>query len=305
MTSTIQSPSITLTDGSTLVTTASPQDPSSSPSHAKAPLIICFHGSGPTPIPTWTPLITLLTPHYYTILPNRTPTNPSPANHVSALHEYLAASHHRPPCILLAHSHGGTFAKQFLQLYPDDVVGMVLVETGKAPDPSPAAEPDRVSGKRGPRNVDLSPGALGSKPLIIIRGNSLLQRWRDLGVAEVDAAAAEAEVDTGSAAKPTTKEQTHHLAQQRIYLKAATKQDETLEKAQLGLSRNSREVYLPDCGHNVIRGRPDVVVEGVQWVMGEIARHGSEEVEGERTPAVKRSWAWTGLLRRILRGREY
>lgn len=296
MTSTVRFPSIVLEDGSTLVTILSPQDPSYSPSHPKTPPIICFHGSGPNPTQPWAALLSLLTPHYHILLFDRTATNPSPATHISALHCYLASSHHRRPYILLAHSHGGSFAKQFLAQHPDEVAGVILVETGKAPVPSPATEPERGSGVYDPYGA----AVLGSNPLIIIRASLLLLKRNDLEVAEAEASAETA----GSATSTSTKERIQRLAQQRIYLEAAEKQDEALERAQLRLSKNSREVYLPDCGHDVIRDRPDAVLEGVEWVIGQIPRHGSEP-EGKRTSTNRSSWRRTGLLQRLLCGKEH
>lgn len=46
--------------------------------------------------------------------------------------------------------------------------------------------------------------------------------------------------------------------------------DKELKEEQLKLSRNSRLVYLPECGHNVQLLRPDVIAEEIQWVMHSI-----------------------------------
>jgi hypothetical protein len=50
--------------------------------------------------------------------------------------------------------------------------------------------------------------------------------------------------------------------------------DKELKEEQLKLSRNSRLVFLPDCGHNVQLLRPDVVASEIRWVMDSIQKSG-------------------------------
>src|SRR6266704_71127 len=47
---------------------------------------------------------------------------------VSDLHALLRAGHIPGPCVIAAHSFGGIFARLYASTYPDDVVGMVLVD---------------------------------------------------------------------------------------------------------------------------------------------------------------------------------
>lgn len=47
-------------------------------------------------------------------------------------------------------------------------------------------------------------------------------------------------------------------------------EDERLKRAQLRLSSNARYVRVGDCGHNVVRDRPDVVAEEVKWVLDNV-----------------------------------
>lgn len=48
--------------------------------------------------------------------------------------------------------------------------------------------------------------------------------------------------------------------------------DRELKEEQLKLSRNSRMVFLPDCGHNVQLLRPDVVASEIQLMMDSFAQ---------------------------------
>jgi len=139
---------------------------------------------------------------------------------------------------------------------------MVLVETGQE-----AAWDETLEQAQYTRCV------LGSKPLSVIRGNSFLRKWADLE-------AAEAELEEGSAGNPG-------LKMQREMLRQLDAEDERLKKAQLTLSRNHRYVHLPDCGHHVVRDRPDVVAQEVRWVM-EILYEGPDGIDnGKRSFRLK------------------
>ncbi len=61
----------------------------------------------------------------------------------------------------------------------------------------------------------------------------------------------------------------------------AEKQDERLEKAQLQLSSKHKYVRLPDCGHNVIRERPDAVLREVLWIVNSLQAK-NENAAGRR-----------------------
>jgi pimeloyl-ACP methyl ester carboxylesterase len=53
------------------------------------------------------------------------------ANAVDDLHHLLAAAGIKPPYVLVGHSYGGMIVRLYADLYPKDVVGMVLVDTAK------------------------------------------------------------------------------------------------------------------------------------------------------------------------------
>lgn len=177
---------------------------------------------------------------------DRGPSTVSVAEHVQLLQEYLRSTPISAPYILLAHSYGGTFAKQYLYEHPQDVAGIVLVETGKSQEPANMAGRQPWNGGK---------EWLGSKPLVVIRGDSLKEKRRALD-----------ELEHTTVAQTNTVSPSMTLAQRQM-LAEAEKQDKILEKAQLQLSKQHRYVHLPDCGHHVVRDRPDAVLKEVQWVI--------------------------------------
>lgn len=153
---------------------------------------------------------------------------------------YLDQAKLPPPYVLVAHSYGGMFVRLFLDRKHPDVAGVVLVETGQE------AETGKGIEERQYRNQ-----ILGNKPLVVIRGNTLIGKWKQYEEALV---AAEGKTSP-------------NLAAQKQMLDAADKEDERLKKAQLALSRCHRYIHIPDCGHDVIQQRPGAVVKEVVWVM--------------------------------------
>ncbi|KAJ0426716.1 Alpha/beta hydrolase family-domain-containing protein [Aspergillus carlsbadensis] len=214
--------------------------------------------------------------------------------------------------ILVAHSYGGIIAREFLHLYSTRVAGLVLVDCATErsselltfPDPNIAAVMRdlnfaRVTGLRGDtvlsdeewrvRARDIRAGAamagaeaksfvevcetlrdknqvtnqaLGERPLVVIRANGV----RDY----------ERVYEAGLAAGYGSSEEQRAF---RELLDRWEGIDREVQEGQLGLSSVSRLVRIQDCGHNVHLVRPDVVVEGVRWVLERIA--GGDAV-GER-----------------------
>jgi pimeloyl-ACP methyl ester carboxylesterase len=241
------------------------------------PPIICFHGSGET-CAGWSDLTRPLTERpYRVLLYDRGPENPTPTeNTLSEMMGNIHSTGIQGPFILIAHSYGGAFAKEFLRLYPQDVAGMVLVETGQETGIDPAVEEDQYR-----RQV------MGSKPLSVIRGNSFRDKFAHF---EERLNAAEDESQRqGIRNEPGFK-----------MLEMMDKEDERLKKRQLQLSRNSRYVHVPDCGHGVVRDRPQIVADEVDWVMqqrglvNEKAMDGGSNTVGESR---KDGGGWRRLLR--------
>ncbi|KAI0599868.1 Alpha/Beta hydrolase protein [Biscogniauxia sp. FL1348] len=269
----------------------SPEQASSPPSHTIStdpppppppPLVICFHGSGDPPScsPAWDALTARLVRNGLRVLQcDRGPANPGPRDAAAALCAHLlregGSSSVRGPYVLVAHSYGGAFARMFLHLWDEEgkkgrerdaIAGMVLVETGQ----EGGLEPDFEEAQRRRR-------VLGRRPLVVIRGNSLLHKWRDLERAEG--------------------EESRRMGAQREMLRRCEEEDERLKRRQLGLSASrdgsrARFVQIPDCGHHVVRDRPDAVAEAVEWVV----RMLGEEDEG--TGRHGRAW-WRVVMGKI------
>lgn len=204
------------------------------------PLIICFHGSGDS-CASWLPLADMLSSSYRILLWDRGEHNPKPDVSVGDMLNHLEQSQLVPPYVLIAHSYGGTFAREFLQQRPHAIAGMVMVETGQETALDPKVELQQYK-----RQI------LGDKPLSVIRGNTLIWKWK-----QYEDALAGAQTDAERA----------RLAPQKQLLDATDKEDERLKKEQMKLSSNCHYVHVPDCGHGVIQQRPDIVSEEVRWVM--------------------------------------
>lgn len=97
--------------------------------------VICFHGSGDSAAQSWTELARMLNKDCDLILFDRSFSHASIEEHVRSVWEYLRSAPMPSSYLLLAHSYGGSFAKQFLYQHSDAVGGMVLVETGKSQEP--------------------------------------------------------------------------------------------------------------------------------------------------------------------------
>lgn len=206
----------------------------------KRAVVICFPGSGSDPLPGWDEFVRMARDEYTVVLLDRGTTKIAVNDANSALLKHLKLHRLKPPYVLIAHSYGGAFAKMFLHQKPEMVAGMLLVETGQE-----GGLPEQVEQSL------LSRSPLGNKPLSVIRGNSLIAMWKALETAEPAA-------DTISAKT--------ELGERRKLLEACDLEDERLKKSQLQMSTNTRYIHLPDCGHGVIRDRPDIVLEELHWV---------------------------------------
>lgn len=260
-----------LCDGSTVITNL----PLKALSATNRPTVLCFHGSGDNAAKSWVDLIELLENDNGFMLFDRSSEVSSVKKHIHAVREYLSACHVPGPYFLLAHSYGGTFAKQYLYQHGGDVAGMVLVETGKSQEPADIACHGPWNGGR---------DRLGSRPLVVIRGNSLRANRRALD-----------QVDQTTVGNTTPQTQVMAL-QRRQMLVDAEMQDGALEKAQLQLSSRHKYVHLPGCGHNVIRDRPDVVKAKLEWAMGNL--QAENRVHATNWMSGRMGWKISDLFRR-------
>lgn len=157
------------------------------------------------------------------------------------------------PCVLIAHSHGGAFARCFLHERPKDVAGMVMVETGQETVWDKKIQEDQEGDH-----------VLGSCPLVVIKGNSLLRKWRQLQEAE------QRQKDRAANGEPVSESDKASLMFTRNEMVRWDKEDAKLKKHQLKISKKHRFVNLPDVGHHVIRDAPQIVAEETEWVMANL-----------------------------------
>ena len=211
---------------------------------------------------------------------------PKPEQATADLRAYLLREKLSGPYILIAHSYGGAFARTFMDhrhrhggTVPDDIAGAVFVETGQEGGLDPQLE-----------KAQYARCVLGARPLSVVRGNSFLEKWEELEAAEHRA---KCEVSGGwGGGRMSGASSKEGLRLQRELLQRADAEDERLKKKQLGLSRNSRYVHVPDAGHNVIRDRPDVVAEELSWVLNCTLVKREHGNKGRWT-------SWMGILRRL------
>ncbi|GAW11421.1 hypothetical protein ANO14919_007660 [Xylariales sp. No.14919] len=272
------------------------------------PLIICFHGSGETCSPSWDDLVAklLAETHCRVLRYDRGPGNLRAADVAAQMWDYVCGTRNprseneslrdesvaqnesglNGPYLLIAHSYGGAFARAFVQHErlmsrrqwwksgtANRVLGLVLVETGQEGGLDAALDEQQI------RNT-----IMGDRPVCVIRGNSLIGKWAELEKKEKA-------TDTPEAGMENAAMRRQVLAAEREMLLRIDAEDERLKRRQLGLSKNSRFVHVPDCGHHVVRDRPDEVVAAVRWVLE------NAEAEEEKVSAWKRTW---GRMKAIL-----
>lgn len=276
-----------LTPPNTAVVSATP-----APQRCARPTVLCFHGSGhhDTHQESWLATVQGVADFapilYYdrrasignnnraTVTETRS-LHQTPDDAVQDLRRLLRALDLRPPYLLLAHSYGGTIARTFLQSCRDQVVGMVLAETGQE-TPTPYDE------EQYRRRI------LGSKPVSVIHAVFVVAEEEDPTLMGVEGGRGRIVAGATTAAQ----------GEERARLRQAwAEEDERLKKAQLRLSSNARYVRVDRCGHNVVRERPDVVIEEVRWVFEEALR-GTSAVGG---PLGWRRWR-EGAMRWLSRG---
>lgn len=232
--------------------------------------------------------------------PVRHPTAVVAATELCAL---LRAVQVAPPYVLIGESYGCIVAREFLALCPTGVAGVVLAEAATElmydlfregiPDPNMAAvsagvdlaeimhfreksklsdeewrlameaferttkgsmaEDCRGSGRPLAKKMQFQKQALGHRPLSVVRCD-MASDFRVL-------------YDAGVKAGNGTEEQ---RAGARKLIQTLELYDDDLRAAQLRLSSNHRYRLVPDCGHAVSILRPEVIVEEVKWVLGQL-----------------------------------
>lgn len=235
--------------------------------------------------------------------PSQTPTNISAASVAADLDILLKNAGIEPPFIIVAHSWGGYTSREFLELRPDDIVGMVFVDCN--------TERFFDSGAWG---LDVFSPVLGGQDFVETTGLATShvlseEEWKAVADEQADprhqaTEAAETKAvpndrralvskkqlekekplledypvsviiadtpgdfqkmyDSGVAAGNGTGEE---RAQFRKCLEKWREMDEDWQRDLLRLSRLSRSVRV-HCGHNVQLLQPQCIVREIQWIV--------------------------------------
>lgn len=166
-----------------------------------------------------------------------------PAQVVVELRKLLGNAGLEPPYILVGHSLGGVYMLDFAQRYPEEVAGLVLVDTRHPlfsqtceskgvdgcylPEPLRLLLPSHVRREYDDAHSDRPPASLGSKPLVVVSRTPM----------------------HGSGSK-----QWHRLWQE-------------MQRDLSELSVNSRLIVAKDAGHYVHKQEPERLLEAIEWVM--------------------------------------
>ena len=289
------------------------------PRKPQDPLIIMIAGAGDVAT-SYTALVPLVSRKSQVLLYDRSGlghSEPGPGwgtavNHARELHSLLDAMGLKPPLLLVAHSYGAIVAREFLHLYADEIVGMVLADGTTERQCDYFIIPDE--------NIIAVLGDLKWAQVTGLREDARLSRdeWR---VRAIDiargVAAAQAEADSyvevcrtlaekrqlqrqAMGNKPLSVircnsardyeriydkgvEAGNGTAQQRQAFRELLDQwdsiDQELKQEQLKLSSNAKLVHLPECGHNVHLIRPDVVTEEIEWVLDQLQSPDREDTK--------------------------
>ena len=220
--------------------------------------MICFRGSGDSCRRSWLPLGTDLAQKYQVLLYER-PSGLSVPEATTDLVLYLDQHDLRGPYVLIAHSHGGAHARCFIhRVGKADIAGVVLVETGQEGVWDAKIQEDQEDHH-----------VLGERPLVVIKGNSLRRKWRQLEEDDLELR------ERAQKGEKIVEAEKARIMLIRNELNKWDKEDTKLKKQQLKLSKNHRFISIPEVGHHVIRDAPRRVAAEVDWVMANLKTKGS------------------------------
>ncbi len=202
---------------------------------------------------------------------------------IDDLHSFLREASLRGPYVLVGHSLGGLYARRFASRFPDEVAGLVLVDSsdekqltgiiapGLKPElyrPGAMSEPElreffKDLGRRMRAGKQAPPGEGKKEPDDGASGEIAMARfYREIASDRRDFMFREKPliVMTATKVQPMprfSEEQATQLAEDH----------RTLQAQMLLLSSNSKQIRVADCGHYVQLDRPDVVVAAIREVV--------------------------------------
>ncbi|WP_432508114.1 alpha/beta fold hydrolase [Kineococcus esterisolvens] len=217
------------------------------------------------------------------------------ANVAAELRQALHRSGHAPPYLLVGHSMGGLFVREFTHRYPDEVAGLVLVEARPEDDARRTAELLRSAGFAGQPSWRLLTalawtGALRTLAPVLL-GPSVPADARaeflDVTATAAYFRAREQETAVIGATEDlvrgqflgdlplavVARDQAQDYAAAGLDAATGARLEEIWQDGQrrlLTLSRRARFTVATGSGHLVPRERPDAVVDAVRQVLGEL-----------------------------------
>jgi pimeloyl-ACP methyl ester carboxylesterase len=174
---------------------------------------------------------------------------------VDDLHTLLAAARLPPPYVLVGHSFGGLNARLYASQYPDEVVGMVLIDATT------------------PEDADARYRSLLSPRL----KREWIRMARRLNAEGIDLAASRAQVRAGGRLRPMPLVVVTSLRDETPPGWPAAQLERARLEYQAALARlvpGGRQVLADRSGHFVQEEQPDLVVDAIRTVVEEARQRG-------------------------------
>lgn len=193
------------------------------------------------------------------------------ADVVEELHQLLAAAGESGPYLLVGHSFGGLFVRHFAHEYPDEVVGVILVDAvheawwqrAAALLPPPAAdENEQLRAFRQYVTTDYADPTLNPEGIDIPATAQALQAVTTLGDMPLLVLVAGVPMLGEGVLSPELTGQLNQLLQ------------ETLPEALTKLSTQSLRITVDNSGHNIPTEQPNVVVAAIRTVIDVVCKNG-------------------------------
>lgn len=234
------------------------------------------------------------------------PAKPTATTIAMELSLLLKSANLKPPYVVVAHSWGGILSREFLALHPHDIIGMVFIEANQERtlevldwrqlaqssllacvdglDATGMSQNHKLTDEewrnflytqsteshqrqaaleiaeyansfptlKAKSQLHRKPPFLGNHPVCVIRGNNRadFEKLLKAGLAQ----------GNGDSAKQIAFEE---------MLSTWDEKDESLQSEILSLSSCTRYIETENSGHNVQLSEPDVIVEGVCWVLSQ------------------------------------
>ncbi|WP_432523678.1 alpha/beta fold hydrolase [Kineococcus sp. SYSU DK006] len=219
------------------------------------------------------------------------------ANVVAELREALRRSGAEPPYVLVGHSMGGLFVREFAAAHPAEVAGLVLVDARPEDDARRTAELLRTAGPAAQPSWRLlaalaETGALRTLAPVLLGASvpaDARAEFLDVTASPAYFRAREQEAAAIGATEDRVRGQflgdlpvavvargvAQDYAAAGIDAATGRRLEEVWQDGQrrlLGLSRRTRSTVATGSGHLVPRERPDAVLDAVRWVLDEIGR---------------------------------